>query len=603
MVRQKSKLEDAARAAAEPKKPGTQDGFRETVESVVVAFVLAFLFRTFIAEAFVIPTGSMAPTLFGRHKDVVCSQCGVAYEVGASCEMSDDGALLNWRLSRAECPNCRFVTNAHDLLAFKGDRILVNKFPYELGQPERWDVCVFKYPEDPERNYIKRLIGLPGESIRINRGDVYARPEGKSEFAILRKADPEKQRAIQILVADDLHPPRKLLESGWPERWGGMQTSQASGTIDGWEDATAGITSDPQERTYTLDGKSDTWLRYRNYVPNNLDWKSVEEGLPTTPNPRPELITDYYGYNSFDAFRRPHPDPSVFWVGDLTISGRMHVRSIDDPKASVTFELVEGVRRYRCEIELATGKATFSHTNELNPEGEPIVLGTGNTYIRPPGRFDFVFANVDDRLCLWINNRLIPFGKVAEYQAPALPDPQDGDLMPVGLTARGAQVEFGRLVVQRDIYYQSYAEANDDPSPGSNPLSSGEFNPSLERPLQDALSHPADYARLYRENLGPIEFHALAEGEYFVMGDNSPQSQDSRLWPNGRQAINRHAVPRNAFVGKAFAIYWPHGIPFLNGGQGFGIVSHSRANAQVENYPAYTFPFYPQFGRLLKRIR
>ena len=49
---------------------------RETIESVVIAFVLAFLFRTFEAEAFVIPTGSMAPTLMGRHKDLVCPKCG-----------------------------------------------------------------------------------------------------------------------------------------------------------------------------------------------------------------------------------------------------------------------------------------------------------------------------------------------------------------------------------------------------------------------------------------------------------------------------------------------------------------------------------------------
>ncbi len=59
---------------------------RETVESIAVAFVLAFLFRTFEAEAFVIPTGSMAPTLQGRHKDLVCPECGFRYRVSASSE-------------------------------------------------------------------------------------------------------------------------------------------------------------------------------------------------------------------------------------------------------------------------------------------------------------------------------------------------------------------------------------------------------------------------------------------------------------------------------------------------------------------------------------
>src|SRR5579864_2542094 len=55
---------------------------RETIESVVVAFVLAFLFKTFEAEAFVIPTGSMAPTLYGQHRDVYCEQCGTRFAVG-----------------------------------------------------------------------------------------------------------------------------------------------------------------------------------------------------------------------------------------------------------------------------------------------------------------------------------------------------------------------------------------------------------------------------------------------------------------------------------------------------------------------------------------
>ncbi|MEM6363930.1 MAG: S26 family signal peptidase, partial [Planctomycetota bacterium] len=49
---------------------------RETVEAFVVAFILALLFRAFIAEAFVIPTGSMAPALMGAHKDLACQQCG-----------------------------------------------------------------------------------------------------------------------------------------------------------------------------------------------------------------------------------------------------------------------------------------------------------------------------------------------------------------------------------------------------------------------------------------------------------------------------------------------------------------------------------------------
>ena len=136
-----------------PSKPRTsphgppQDSARETIESIAFAFVLALLFRTFVAEAFVIPTGSMAPTLFGRNKDVVCEECHLKYEVGASDELDEEGYLVR-RVDESICPNCRHTNKIRDLPVFKGDRILVNKFPYQIGNPERWDVIVFRYPED-----------------------------------------------------------------------------------------------------------------------------------------------------------------------------------------------------------------------------------------------------------------------------------------------------------------------------------------------------------------------------------------------------------------------------------------------------------------------
>ncbi len=64
---------------------------RETIESVAIAFILAFLFRTFEAEAFVIPTGSMAPTLMGRHKDVKWKICDYPFQVSASEEVTREG--------------------------------------------------------------------------------------------------------------------------------------------------------------------------------------------------------------------------------------------------------------------------------------------------------------------------------------------------------------------------------------------------------------------------------------------------------------------------------------------------------------------------------
>ncbi|MFN7628852.1 MAG: signal peptidase I, partial [Pirellula sp.] len=80
---------------------------RETIESLAVAFILALMFKAFIAEAFVIPTGSMAPTLMGAHKDVACDDCGYQYQCGASSEFSETGAKTGNVVFGTVCPLCR----------------------------------------------------------------------------------------------------------------------------------------------------------------------------------------------------------------------------------------------------------------------------------------------------------------------------------------------------------------------------------------------------------------------------------------------------------------------------------------------------------------
>src|SRR5262249_15002466 len=177
------------------------------------------------AEAFVIPTGSMAPTLYGQHRDVHCAKCGTRFAVGVSsppatdAEVRDGVIIPGYRSHFAICPNadCRY---ANDVLVdemFAGDRILVNKFPYEFKDPQRWDVVVFKFPEQARTNYIKRLAGLPGEEVKLAGGNVWVRPLGsKADWTIARKT-PEKQRCLQLLVHDNDHPARELLDAGWPE--------------------------------------------------------------------------------------------------------------------------------------------------------------------------------------------------------------------------------------------------------------------------------------------------------------------------------------------------------------------------------------------------
>src|SRR4051812_29729381 len=83
-----------------------REGHRDTVEAIVVAFILALVVRGFEAQAFVIPTGSMAPTLMGRHKEIACPQCGYLYAVNASEEVENPSSRR--KVYSGLCVNCRY---------------------------------------------------------------------------------------------------------------------------------------------------------------------------------------------------------------------------------------------------------------------------------------------------------------------------------------------------------------------------------------------------------------------------------------------------------------------------------------------------------------
>jgi signal peptidase I len=140
---------------------------REYFESIVVAVILALFIRTFVVQAFKIPTGSMEPNLL------------------------------------------------------VGDHLLVNKFifaptvsPLErtllpMRQIRRGDILVFKFPEEPERDFIKRTIGLPGDTVELKNGLVFVNgvqldePYIYQENGVAQTTDPQAGGASEWVVPLD----------------------------------------------------------------------------------------------------------------------------------------------------------------------------------------------------------------------------------------------------------------------------------------------------------------------------------------------------------------------------------------------------------------
>jgi signal peptidase I len=553
---------------------GKKEGHRETVEAIVVAMILALLVRGFEAEAFVIPTGSMAPTLMGRHKEVVCPQCKYVYTINASAE--DDGGrqlgIGGLRLPAGDgrptsmvvagtCVNCRYQARGpvvEDAPSFNGDRILVMKFPYEMpflpgsSNPRRWDVVVFRYPEEPEVSYIKRLVGLPGEELRIQHGDIFIKPPGGKEFRLERKPLAH-QRAMSMMVYDDRHRPAAMWDKPEWRRWRPTAAGEWNESIAGGEFSTAGTAGKEVE------------LRYHHLVPDPEQWDALlsEHELPRPP--RPTLITDFYSYNTnvtgevrgaYDSSWR-QPD----WVGDLSLSAKLQVK---EARGVVRFELVEGGVANRCEIDLAEGTATLYHgATRLNAE-------KSRRFLNGPGTHDVTFANFDDRLTLVVDGKGV-FGDGLLYDDErAQPLPTTADLAPAGITSIGAAVTVSDLVLKRDIYYTL--------NPGHSDYESmwEDHFPQTAVELFDNLADPSRFSFL--TEIQPKDF-PIGKERFLMLGDNSPMSKDSRGWSNldrrdlsikniedpgaGWDTSDRAywEVPRELLTGKAFFIYWPHGKP------------------------------------------
>lgn len=537
------------------------------VESVAIAFILAFLFRTFQAEAFVIPTGSMANTLMGRHKDFVCEKCGYPFQVSASEEINaDSGRATGKVVMGGVCPMCRHAMELsprdlkeRDNRSFNGDRIIVGKFMYDLTEPERWDVSVFKYPAQAKTNFIKRLVGLPKETLRISRGDIYVKPDGAAEFSIARKSPNKLQAMLQTVYDNDYVLPG-MLEKGWPARW------QGEGAASGWA-------SSADQRSFSIDGghAETSWLQYRHLIPQQSDWDELAKGpLPAGYKVKPQLITDFNPYNagilSDSRFGGSSSEGlrgyGLHWVGDLAVECQIDVES---DKGEVLFKLVEGGRDMICAINVADGKAVVSISGEN-------FTRTAQTPINKPGKYTIMFANADDELRLWVEGDVVEFDQPATFGELHNSRPQAADLAPVAVGSQGVKMKVSRLKVLRDIYYIA-DKTGSGMGVADYELPYAVFGGLTPRHVSEFFSNPSRWDVLDSKNMRSVEF-PLAENQFLMLGDNSAMSRDSRLWDP-----HEYYVARDLMIGKALYIYWPHSWDKLPG----------------TDVP---FPFFPNFQKM-----
>jgi len=168
-------------------------------EPVLVA--LALLAKLWAVEAFYVPTGAMAPTILGEHAEVMCEACGLAGRVDAR--------------GLAECTNCGTALPLKGPRQMsEGDRIVAIKL-LNLVELRPWDVIVFRNPQNLRENYVKRLIGLPGESIEIILGDVFCRSDENAPWRIRRKPPSVQESVWQLLCDQDYLPRDGSLRGRW----------------------------------------------------------------------------------------------------------------------------------------------------------------------------------------------------------------------------------------------------------------------------------------------------------------------------------------------------------------------------------------------------
>ena len=495
--------------AGEPKPKTTRhttaESIANTFEWVITAFVLAFVFRAFVLEAFQIPTGSMADTLMGDHFHICCTQCGYSYEYNFNPDIQNryrapNRTGLYQMMPLPRCPSCGYYENTKTLVPKSyGDRILVLKCLYQFAEPKRWDVIVFKNPTNPKENYIKRLIAKPGETVEIIDGDIYIND------ILARKPAKVQQEMWMCLYNNDYQPIRPMEGRFNDHTW---------------------------QQPFTND-KYSQWK----HDPS----RPTEFTLKSLPNSTNIMYYDTKKGNDFRAvyaYGNPLFYNNIPFCSDLMMN---YYARFDDSSGTVGIGFTKYESLYKAYIN-SSGETIIE---KVDLHGQTVKLAHSRISPPPPGRTFLVrFANVDHELIFEIDKEKLVYdlGTGKDDAGPHL-----SDIEPKALIFGSGKLTLSDVALYRDIHYLG-------------------IRPDSRQPVDRA---------------GEGNPFTLEKDEYFAMGDNSPDSADSRLWAvkglgNNGDSYRMGIVPRDYLVGKAFFVYWP-----------------SRLRADN-----FKFGFVPNIGRL-----
>ena len=202
------------------------------------------------------PTGSMAPTLLGHPQEIVCPNCAIRFALG----MDDEG-----RAGRPVCPNCGQAELDSVRRSSATATAARPEVPVRLPPPAALGGRRLPYPGRPVQAYVKRVVGLPGETVQIVGGDVYI--DGR----IARKTLPSSGRCASWSTTTTSS---RATPTRYP-RWTFRRGRRSAGVWpSGWQAEGSRFVHEPTDdrRPTAID-----WIEYRHWDPDAAGYGPIRD--------------------------------------------------------------------------------------------------------------------------------------------------------------------------------------------------------------------------------------------------------------------------------------------------------------------------------------